>query len=306
MHPDKKVGLSLGILLIGVTAAFFFRNDVPVDQVQALELTDPESLDQQIRRKAQTPYLPDSAETTAELETPVVRDALVADVMPQPSLPTEFVPGAAIPEPIRPVEETPARRIAPIPHPSVDPDGIDQALAQADARREESSESTESTTVPVIHVVMPKDTLSGLAQEYLGSFRRYREIFEANRDQLESPDDIREGMKLRIPAGKASAPTQDDPVKTAEKPVAQPENVSESPSDDVEPPRPTFFRPSGNQRLPGRRTSQNLDRSLSQEPPPGLPVVDSFDPDKSRARIASRSPEVPGRDNSETSVEEAE
>ena len=86
MHPDKRVGLSLGILLIGVTAAFFFRNDVPVDQVQALELTDPESLDQQIRRKAQTPYLPDRPEATAQSETTVVRDALVADVMPQPPI----------------------------------------------------------------------------------------------------------------------------------------------------------------------------------------------------------------------------
>ena len=129
MHPDKRVGLSLGILLIGVTAAFFFRNDVPVDQVQALELTDPESLDQQIRRKAQTPYLPDRPEATAQSETTVVRDALVADVMPQPPILTDPLPGTAIPEPICPVGESPAGRIAPIPHPSVDPDEIDQVPA---------------------------------------------------------------------------------------------------------------------------------------------------------------------------------
>jgi len=307
MHPDKKVGLSLGILLIGVTAAFFFRNDVPVDHVQALELTDPESLDEQIRRKAQTPYLPDRPEATGPSETPVVRDALVTDVMPQSPMLTESIPGSAIPDPIRPHGETPAGRIAPIPHPSVNSDEIDQALTQAEARRQENSESGKSRSGPVIHVVMPKDTLSGLAQKYLGSFRRYREIFEANRDQLDSPDDIREGMKLRIPTGKTPVTTQRDPaepVTTAERPVAVPEPASETPSDDAEPPRPSFVRPSGNQRLPGRRTSQKSDRSLSQEPPPGLPVVDSFDPDKYRARIASRPPEVSGRDSSETPAAE--
>jgi LysM repeat protein len=309
MHPDKRVGLSLGILLIGVTAAFFFRNDVPVDQVQALELTDPESLDEQIRRKAQTPYLPDRPEATVQTEAPVVRDALVADVMPQPSGMADSVPGSTIPDPIRPRSEAPAGRIAPIPHPSGDPDGIDQALAQADARRKQNSESSETRTAPVIHVVMPKDTLSGLAQKYLGSFRRYREIFETNRDQLDSPDDIREGMKLRIPTGKSPVTTQRDAaesVTTAERPVETPEPARDSSSEDVEPPRPTFVRPPGNRRLPGRRTSQKSDRSLSQEPPPGLPVVDSFDPDKSRARIASRPPEVTGRDSSKTADEETE
>ena len=309
MHPDKRVGLSLGILLIGVTAAFFFRNDVPVDQAQALELTDPESLDEQIRRKPQTPYLPDRPEVTVQAETPVLRDVLVTDVMSNPPGLTESVPGIAIPDPIRPPSEAPAGRIAPIPHPSDGPDEIDQALAQAEARRQENSQSTETRTAPVIHVVMPKDTLSGLAQKYLGSFRRYREIFEANRDQLDSPDDIREGMKLRIPTGKSPVTSQRDAaesVTTAERPVETPEPARDSSSEDVEPSKPTFVRPPGNPRLPGRRTSQESDRSLSQEPPPGLPVVDSFDPDESRARIASRPPEVSGRDNSETSVEETE
>jgi hypothetical protein len=307
MHPDKRVGLSLGILLIGVTAAFFFRNDVPVDQAQALELTDPESLDEQIRRKAQTPYLPERPAVTGALETPLMRDALVTDVMPQSPGVAEPVPGTTIPDPIRPVGEAQAGRIAPIPHPSGNPDAIDQALAQADARRQENSESTRTRTIFVIHVVMPKDTLSGLAQKYLGSFRRYREIFEANRDQLDSPDDIREGMKLRIPSAKTSVTTQRDPaepVTTAERPVAVPGPVGKSPSDDAEPPRPSFVRPSGNQRLPGRRTSQKSDRSLSQKPPPGLPVVDSFDPDKSRARIASRPLEVSGRDSSQAPAAE--
>jgi LysM repeat protein len=53
---------------------------------------------------------------------------------------------------------------------------------------------------PIVHRVQRGDTLSRLAQRYLGDYNRYNEIFEANRDQLQSPDDrLRVGMSLRIP-----------------------------------------------------------------------------------------------------------
>ncbi len=42
------------------------------------------------------------------------------------------------------------------------------------------------------------DSLSSLAQKHLGSSDRWRELFDANRDQLKRPDQIRVGMKLRV------------------------------------------------------------------------------------------------------------
>lgn len=50
-----------------------------------------------------------------------------------------------------------------------------------------------------IHTVRSGETLSEISIRYLGTSRKYREIFNINRDQLRSPNDIREGMKLRIP-----------------------------------------------------------------------------------------------------------
>ncbi|QDT98084.1 LysM peptidoglycan-binding domain-containing protein [Gimesia aquarii] len=50
-----------------------------------------------------------------------------------------------------------------------------------------------------IHTVKSGETLSEIAIRYLGSSKKYREIFNLNRDRLRSPNDIREGMKLRIP-----------------------------------------------------------------------------------------------------------
>ena len=50
-----------------------------------------------------------------------------------------------------------------------------------------------------IHEVVSGDTLSGLAKRYYGDARQYMRIFEANRDQLDDPDMIRVGQKLRVP-----------------------------------------------------------------------------------------------------------
>lgn len=49
------------------------------------------------------------------------------------------------------------------------------------------------------HVVVPGDTLSKIAEKYYGDPSLYPDIFEANRDQLDNPNLIKVGQKLRIP-----------------------------------------------------------------------------------------------------------
>lgn len=49
------------------------------------------------------------------------------------------------------------------------------------------------------HDVVAGDTLSGLAKRYYGDASKYNRIFEANRDQLNDPDKIKVGQRLKIP-----------------------------------------------------------------------------------------------------------
>ena len=44
------------------------------------------------------------------------------------------------------------------------------------------------------------DTLSKISKEFYGSANEYMKIFEANKDQLTNPDNIRVGQELKIPA----------------------------------------------------------------------------------------------------------
>ncbi len=50
-----------------------------------------------------------------------------------------------------------------------------------------------------VHHVASGDTLSALAKKYYGDASQYNRIFEANRDQLNDPDKIQVGQKLKIP-----------------------------------------------------------------------------------------------------------
>jgi nucleoid-associated protein YgaU len=50
------------------------------------------------------------------------------------------------------------------------------------------------------YTVQAGDTLSKIAMEHLGNANSYMAIFEANRDQLSDPDEIKPGQVLKMPA----------------------------------------------------------------------------------------------------------
>lgn len=71
--------------------------------------------------------------------------------------------------------------------------GIPRAAAPSPART-----ATAGATGRV-HVVAPGETLYGIAQRYYGNGSKWPEILNANRDQLKNENEVKPGMKLRIP-----------------------------------------------------------------------------------------------------------
>jgi len=53
------------------------------------------------------------------------------------------------------------------------------------------------------YTVVAGDSLSKIAKRFYGDAKLWRRIFEANRDQIENPDLIRPGQKLKIPSATA-------------------------------------------------------------------------------------------------------
>jgi nucleoid-associated protein YgaU len=52
---------------------------------------------------------------------------------------------------------------------------------------------------PRIYEVVGGDSLSKIAKNFYGDANQYHKIFDANRDQLQDPNKIKVGQKLKIP-----------------------------------------------------------------------------------------------------------
>jgi len=59
--------------------------------------------------------------------------------------------------------------------------------------------SAPAKPAPKIHTVVAGDTLSAIAKKYYGKSGEYMKIFEANKDKLKNPDQIKPGQELVIP-----------------------------------------------------------------------------------------------------------
>jgi LysM repeat protein len=72
---------------------------------------------------------------------------------------------------------------------------VDTSLPQPAAAPAAAAAPAEKT-----YTVKSGDTLSKIAKEFYGNANEYHKIFEANTDQLDSPDKIQVGQELKIPA----------------------------------------------------------------------------------------------------------
>ena len=64
---------------------------------------------------------------------------------------------------------------------------------------EVSDTPIEAPSRPTEYIVEPGDTLTRISTKIYGTTSRYMDIFQANRDVLRSPHDVKVGQRLRIP-----------------------------------------------------------------------------------------------------------
>ena len=59
--------------------------------------------------------------------------------------------------------------------------------------------TTMDSSAPRYHTVTKRDTLYAIARTYYGDQRRWKDIYEANRNEISDPNRIRVGQRLLIP-----------------------------------------------------------------------------------------------------------
>jgi hypothetical protein len=214
MHPDRKIGIAMGILLVGVVAALFFRNEpLPVDD--SLSVRREQELNDRLRERDVSVYLSDDDEPDAdselEFDLPELMNHMRSKepVAPQPI-------GLATPDPdvSRKAATGDGRadalqfappRVAGTEHSATATDLSDTEAAppsMADILGTGSSgtpDSVASSPEFFEYTVQLGDTLSAISEKFLGSQSRFREVYEANKDRMASPDHLRVGKAIRIP-----------------------------------------------------------------------------------------------------------
>lgn len=218
MARDQKIGLALGILLIGAVGALFFRNE-PASSPETPSLVLAPQIDEEISRKDRRPYLPPPAPANLPPKPDFSFD-LDGDHDPLHRDETLMSTG----DPREPLPDTP--RVSDelrVPDPLPDgfsqsdlPPLIDEAPLSIDSKSTapvaapQMAESTTDRTHTMVrtHLVKKGETLSSLASKYFGSERRFGELYEANKGLLKGPHDLKPGMRLVIPDGAASRSAQ--------------------------------------------------------------------------------------------------
>lgn len=214
MQRDMKIGLVVGVALIGIVGALFFRREPEAkDRETPPPLQNAEELDRQIAAKAKAPYikgLEDFAEPAAPAPPPqsASSKSKPADAYDVPGFLTKEDEArnrdmftrktGAVPDPIQGSKKEVAADAVPAHNREWEPTGPSGKKA-ADSPRATPAGSVNGTGRT--HVIQPGETLSGLAARYLGSSARYHEIYDANRNVLKSPDDLPDGKTIVIPDG---------------------------------------------------------------------------------------------------------
>ncbi len=290
MQRDQKVGLALGVLLIGVVAAFFFRNEPePGRSVPSLEHAA--RVDREISEKRLTPYFAEIETDEPGRGTPA-RNAASSRGQNDHRTGERKLPRWE--EALKEADRDPFAGENDVPAPAPDPIQYETKAAPVATRQPENRPLTErpeddslSTAAPPasdtaalrVHEVQRGETLSSIAGKHLGSQTRFHEIFAANRDQLQDANDLKVGMKLRIPEV-AAKPAVSTGVRAKKSPEstplpAPPLDIPESAFPIIESDFSPLDEPAGNPELPAE-----------DEPPVVLPI----EPGKLKFSPAKRRP----------------
>jgi hypothetical protein len=188
MDPALKTGLAICVLSVGVYLASWFRHErlptavLAEDREEEVLLRCRADVALQARRAGRSL----AVQPTTETSTPP-RPATV--VMPSVQHEPPPAPAPEYPEPRRPA--APGWGVS-----------MHMMLPQTSANDEAAR----------THVVVDGDTLSALAERYLGSTARAQEIYQLNRSVLPDPKLLPIGVELKLPLrdgrpASAAAPT---------------------------------------------------------------------------------------------------
>ena len=221
MHQDQRIGLALGVLLIGACAALFFRNETR-ERAETPRLQHAQELDDRISERTTRPYLKgvEAVEAGDRVRIRSIADRKESELASDEDHGGSYLSSAEQAfggknssgggQPLSHLTESDSdvQELAPIPVPG-DRSLGDRSLSTGKTETGKSNSSSkpgisgrtsgENPQKERTHLVQKGESLSSIAAKHLGNSNRFQDLFEANRDQLRDANDLRSGMVLKIP-----------------------------------------------------------------------------------------------------------
>jgi len=189
MRRDAKLGLALGMLVVGFATAFCFPRK-PEFAPWLIHAEPAPIADSELEFLPIRAYQPAPAEAAPSLSSPIENS---------PSMVTAEVPLAIGAVGIPPAEQISARTDSA----TLSTDFVSSPPATVVANSRDSAESG-SVTGEQTYVIRPGDTLTGISMRFFGTTQRFQRIYDRNRDRLRSENDLRVGTEIIIPGNSAS------------------------------------------------------------------------------------------------------
>lgn len=292
MQRDQKVGLALGVLLIGAVAAFFFRNETEPNQ-RLPQLESAEAVNREIAEKRLTPYFQNTDDNSTEdsAGSASERQDQTETRAGERRLPRWDELKSSESDPFQ-ADSTAPRIPAPAPDPippaAASTDSVARTVDKGTVTAPDELTAAAPPATEILHEVQRGETLSSIAGKYLGSQARYFELYEANKIQLRDANDLQVGMKLRIPpAGSPAIPKTGPVARTAPLQDSPSVTVPETPSNSA-----PVFVPASTSTTTEPTTPEVATPSVAEPKPE--PVTESpklkFAPAKRRPRATTSAP----------------
>ena len=224
MHQGAKIALASGIVLSGLVGAALFR--------KSPSPTTPNKSPETPFDRPMVPLAAEDSPAAAQLLgriDPVSRNPVSRDPARPAGAPAASASG-------RTALAAPNDRLGQRPSAAASERLLPRKEEfSSDAQPDERESAGPTPRGGRLHQVRDGDTLSSLARHYLGSSKRFLEIYEANRELLSNPDLLPIGARLKIPPAEAVAAAAAPPARV-DPPLAP---IS---------PRPAPIRPSAGSR----------------------------------------------------------
>jgi len=206
MTRGKKIAIAIVVMGAGLVVAMFFRHGSPSQPAPTVVSERMPKTEPQKPRDA----APGKPQLLGRIGPPLRSSSGPKSTFgPSPESPAVSEPSPSN-EPWLPSGRYGDYRARPSASPSTSgpPQGDRAWISDQQTARQHATVAPTSVLRIRTHTIRDGDTLSYLAQHYLGSGQRHLEIFQANRDVLRHPDLLPIGVKLKIPPRERPAQSQ--------------------------------------------------------------------------------------------------